>query len=155
VAACTAHPAGSIARQPGSQAASAPVATEAASPPAAAPSATAGPAGIQHLVVTSAERSALTKAFVAYRGVPLSEVAGGGPAPGSVYYAYDPATGTFWAAANFHEVNGLSLKAMETYQNGGVPRPSTAARRTSSPRRFSSPGRCRRPRGASTDLNMT
>jgi hypothetical protein len=119
VAGCTAHPPGNVAGQPISQAASATAATEAASPPAAAPGAATGQAGIQNLVVTSAERSELTAAFVAYKGVPLSEVAGGEPVPGSVYYAYDPATGTFWAAANFAEVNGLSLKAMETYQNGG------------------------------------
>jgi hypothetical protein len=39
--------------------------------------------------------------------------------PGSVYYAYDPANGTYWAAATFRSINTLSLSALEAFQNGG------------------------------------
>ena len=123
VAACTAHPVGSVASSQAATASKAaadtPAATAAASTPAAASRATTGPAGIQNVAVTSAERSELTAAFVAHNGIPLSEVAGGGPFPGSVYYAYDSAADTYWAAANFEPVKGLSPSALETFQSGG------------------------------------
>jgi hypothetical protein len=95
------------------------MATEAASASAGATGTTTGPSGIQNLVITSAERSELTAAFLAPKGIPPSEVAGGGPMPGSVYYAYDPATATYWAAAVFTPIKGLSLGALEAFDNGG------------------------------------
>jgi hypothetical protein len=79
---------------------------------------TAGGA-VQNLVVNSAEGSELTAVFVAQKGIPLSEVAGGGPFPGSVYYAYDPAIETFWASADFKPANGLSLTAIEAFEGTG------------------------------------
>jgi hypothetical protein len=99
-----------------SAAAAVPVATTSAPTSSATPAAARA---IQNLVVTSTIRGELTAAFLAQRSVPLAEVAGGGPMPGSVYYAYDPATSTYWAAANFTPINTLSLSALEAFQNGG------------------------------------
>jgi hypothetical protein len=117
VAACTAHPAGNVAAQPSSPAATLPAASAA---PSGAPSATTGPRGIQNLDITSAERGELTAAFLARTGIPLSDVSGGGPRPGSVYYAYDPATATYWATADFTPVKGLSPSALEAFEGGGT-----------------------------------
>ncbi len=46
--------------------------------------------GLRNLVISSAVRSELTAAYVAYGRIPPSDVAG--TRPGSVHYAYDPAT---------------------------------------------------------------
>ena len=104
-----------------SPAAAAAAATTATSPPAAAPSARpAVPGGAQNLVITSAERSALTTAYLAFRGrIPLSDVAGEGPMPGSVYYAYDSATNTYWALADFEPSSTASFDVMLSFQDGG------------------------------------
>ena len=86
---------------PAAAAAASPTPTAAATPPAAAPSATpTGPGAVENLVVTSGEKSELTAAFAAFQEVPVS-YEGGGPLPGSVYYAYEPATDTYWARATF------------------------------------------------------
>jgi hypothetical protein len=94
-----------------------PAATAAASEPAAAPSPT--PTGVQNLVITSAEKSDLTAAFVAFKGISLSDVLGGAPTPGSVYYAYDPATDTYWALAGFETSPTASMQVQVNFQDGG------------------------------------
>jgi hypothetical protein len=91
--------------------------THAASPPAATPSAT--PGGVQNRVITSAEKSQLTAAYLAFRQLQLSDVAGEGPMPGSVYYAYDPVTNTYWALADFEPSSSASLNAQVGFQDGG------------------------------------
>jgi hypothetical protein len=117
VAGCTASPAprpvASVLNQPVNPG------TAASSRPAVTPSATTTAGAVRNLVVTSAERSELTAVFVAQKGIPLSEVNGGGPMPGSVYYAYDPAADTYWAAANFAPVKGLPLSAVEAFEGSG------------------------------------
>jgi len=89
----------------------------AASQSAAAPSPT--PTGIQNLVISSAGKSQLTAAYVALKGISLSDIAGGGPTAGSVYYAYDPATGTYWALATFAPSSTASLNVQVGFQDGG------------------------------------
>jgi len=97
---------------------SVPAATAAASQPAvAAPSPT--PTGIQNLVISSAEKGELTAAFVAMRAISLSDIAGGGPEAGSVYYAYDPSTDTYWALATFAASSSASMNAQVGFQDGG------------------------------------
>jgi hypothetical protein len=88
-----------------------PAATAAASQPAAAPSPT--PTGIQNLVISSAEKSDLTAAFVGYYGVSSSDLVTGGPLTGTVYYAYDPATNIYWALASFEP----TYTAPQNFQN--------------------------------------
>jgi hypothetical protein len=97
-----------------------PAATAAASQSTGGPSVTpTGPVAVQDLVITSAGKTGLTTAFVTFKGISSDEVASGGPVPGSVYYAYDPATDTYWAAASFLPVNTLTLSALEAFQQGG------------------------------------
>jgi hypothetical protein len=116
--ACSAQPA-STAAQPGNArtetpaprptatAAASPTASMAASPPAATPSATPTASdGIQNLVVSSEVLSELTATFLGYYDFAPSEVQGGGPLPGTVYYADDPADNTYWALASFGPADG-------------------------------------------------
>ncbi|HEY6786121.1 MAG TPA: hypothetical protein VI365_02300 [Trebonia sp.] len=126
VSACSANRAPSSAGPTNGQT-TIPAATASASPAitaaaSLAPTTSPTPAssgGVQNLVSNSTVRSDLTGTFLESKGVPLSEVAGGGPMPGSVYYAYDRATGTYWAAAGFTPINTLSLSELEAFQNGG------------------------------------
>ena len=72
--------------------------------------------GIRNLVISSAVRSELTAAYVAYRRISPSDVAG--IRPGSVHYAYDPATDTYWALANFAPFGTASLRVKVGFQDG-------------------------------------
>jgi hypothetical protein len=128
IAACSANPAPSNAG-PGNDQAVTPAATvaagqnaaSAASQPAGSPTATpTGSGGVQNLVITNAERSELTVAFAGYFGVSLSGVVGGGPLPGSVYYAYDPATGNYWALAEFELTGGMTIPIPMMFQMAGT-----------------------------------
>jgi hypothetical protein len=119
-AGCTATPASSPAA-PGHSRTASPAAVTAVRPTAVPPpapsgSATAGPGGIRDLVVSQDVRNELTAAYLAYRGIPPSDVAG--TDPGSVYYAYDPATGTYWAQAEFEPSGTASLKVLVSFQDG-------------------------------------
>ena len=97
VAGCTAGSASSPAAPGHGRSASASALTT-VSPGAAAGAASAGPGGARALTASPAVREELTAAFADYKGIPPSDVAG---ISGSVYYAYDPATDTYWALANF------------------------------------------------------
>jgi hypothetical protein len=105
---------------PAATAPASPATTEAASPSAGTPSTTpTGPGGVQNLVITTAEMSELTAAYLAYRGgIPLSDVAGEGPTPGSVYFADDPATDTYWALAVFEPSSTASQDVLVGFQDG-------------------------------------
>jgi hypothetical protein len=85
--------------------------------PAVTPSATpAAPRAVQNLFISSAERNSLTAAFIALKGISPSDV--GGTFPGSVYYAYDPATDTYWARAEFMPSRMASLPVQVSFQDG-------------------------------------
>ena len=111
VAGCTATSASSPAA-PGPGRSAGPAVTTAVSPGAAADSA----AGVRNLAVSRDVRSELTAAYTGYRGISLSDVAG--TRPGSVYYAYDPATDTYWAEANFLPSRTASSKVLVGFQDG-------------------------------------
>ena len=69
------------------------------------------------LPVTPALRTALRGAYVAARpGVRLSEVAG--PRHGTLYYAFDPATRTYWAIAWFDPSSHAREQAAAKFQFG-------------------------------------
>jgi hypothetical protein len=92
----------------------------AASSPVGAPSATPAASGsVENEVISSAEMSELTTAYAAWRGIPVSDIGGGGPLPGSVYYAYDPTTDTYWALADFEPSSTASLDVQVAFQDGG------------------------------------
>jgi hypothetical protein len=74
---------------------------------------------VQNLVITSAGKGDLTAAYVAFRQISPSDVLGGGPMPGSVYYAYVPATDTYWALAAFEPSSTASQNAQVGFQDGG------------------------------------
>lgn len=56
-------------------------------------------AGPRNLAISQSVHDALVATFATHQGFPLSYV--GGEVPGSVYYAYDPGTGTYWALASY------------------------------------------------------
>jgi hypothetical protein len=115
VAGCTATSTPSLAALGHSRSAS-PTATTAVSPGAASGSASAGPGGVRNLAVSRAVRNELTAAYADYREISLSDVAG--TEPGSIYYAYDPATDTYWARATFVPSRTASFKVLAGFQDG-------------------------------------
>lgn len=115
------HPSAAASSSPASSApapstAATPTAT-ASSPPASSSSPAASPGQVQNLLVTPAVRSELTAAFAAFRKIPASEV--GGTYPHSVYYAYVPATDTYWAMATFDPSSTDSFNVQLSFQDAG------------------------------------
>ena len=72
--------------------------------------------GIRNLPISSAVRSELTAAYAAYKRISPSDVAG--TQPGSVHYAYDPATNTYWALANFAPSATAPMRVTVGFQDG-------------------------------------
>jgi hypothetical protein len=68
-------------------------------------------------MVTSAVRSQLTAAYVALRQISASDVSG--TQPNSVYYAYDQATNTYWAMADFMPAKTAPQNVLVNFQDGG------------------------------------
>jgi hypothetical protein len=102
---------------PGHGRSASPAAATAVSPVAVSGSAPAGTGGVRDLPVSRDVRNELTAAYVNSRGIPLSDVAG--TIPGSVHYAYDPATDTYWAEATFLPSRTASQKVLVGFQDGG------------------------------------
>jgi len=120
---------------PGSPAGTSAPTTQAASTPTpgtAAPSSsqatTAPSAKATNMVADAAVRQGLLAAFTAFRSnaantpgfaaVPPSAV--GGITPGTLYYVFDPASGTYWAVATFSATNAASqTSAYAGFQDGG------------------------------------
>jgi len=103
---------------PATSAATSPPAGTPASASAGTPSATPATAGgVRHLAISTAVRGELTAAFVAHKGISPSDVAG--IYPGSVYYAYDPATNTYWAVAQFESSSTAPVGVLVSFQDGG------------------------------------
>ena len=115
VAGCTAGPATGPAA-PGHARSASPAATTGVSPGAASGSAPAGPGGVRDLAVSRDVRNELTAAYVNFRGISAADVAG--TTPGSVYYAYDPATYTYWAQADFLPSSTAPVKVLVGFQDG-------------------------------------
>ncbi|HVB91122.1 MAG TPA: hypothetical protein VND70_03380 [Acidimicrobiales bacterium] len=78
---------------------------------------TTASAAAQNQAATAALKSDLTAAYVAHNGLPADQVAG--TAPGSVYYAYLPSTGTYWAIADFVPTSTASQQTMVSMQDEG------------------------------------
>jgi hypothetical protein len=102
---------------PGHGRSASPAAATAVSPGATSGSAPAGSGGVRNLPVNRDVRDELTAAYVDFRGISLSDIAG--TIPGSVYYAYDPATDTYWAEATFVPSRTASPKVLVGFQDGG------------------------------------
>jgi hypothetical protein len=82
-----------------------------------AASSTTSATALQNLAVTPAVRATLTATFVATKDLPASDVSG--TVPNSVYYAYDPATQTSWALAQFTPSSTAPDQALVGFQDGG------------------------------------
>jgi hypothetical protein len=115
VAGCTASPASSPAA-PGHGRSASPSALTAVSPGAVSGSASAGPGGVRALAVSPDVRHELTAAFANYKGISPSDIAE--IEPGSVYYADDPATDTYWARADFLPSRTAPFKVLVGFQDG-------------------------------------
>jgi hypothetical protein len=79
--------------------------------------ASAASSPVRKLAVTPTLKRQLVAAFAPAHGVPVAEV--GGTFPGSVFYAYDRATHTYWAVAFFEPARGDSAKVADTFQDAG------------------------------------
>jgi hypothetical protein len=73
--------------------------------------------GVQNLVASTAVRSELLTAFATIHNIPVSYLVGS--TPGSLYYAYVPATNTYWAMASYDPVHTDPLVVMVSFQDGG------------------------------------
>jgi hypothetical protein len=115
-AGCASH-ANPAAAPPDQQTSGAAQVSDSSSPaPAASPSASSSTA-VQNLVVTTSLRHKLKAAYLAYMNLPSSSIAGN--VPNSVYYAYDAATGTYWAMAGFLASSTASQSTEVDMQDGG------------------------------------
>jgi len=106
---------------PTASASAAAAATGTASAPAATSSATssatpAASGAVHNLLVSADVRGELLADYAAYRKIPASDVRG---VPGSVYYAYQPSAGTYWAMASYEPTSGDSLSVEVGFQDGG------------------------------------
>lgn len=73
--------------------------------------------GPENLVVSTTDKQLLTAAFVDYTHLPAQDIAG--TAPGSVYFAFDPTTDTYWALASFSPTPSASQHTQIALQDGG------------------------------------
>jgi hypothetical protein len=73
---------------------------------------------VQNLPVSDTVKNQLTAAFVAFHGFKATDVIG--TAPTSVYYAYDPATGTYWAMSGFVPSEEASYQVHVSMQDAGA-----------------------------------
>jgi hypothetical protein len=105
-------PVAAVLNQPAATAATAP-----ASDASATSTATSSSSGaVQNLDVSSAVRSQLTAAYAAVQQIPAADVAG--TRPGDLYYAYVPATQTYWAWANFEVSQSAPSAVGVKFQDG-------------------------------------
>jgi hypothetical protein len=121
VAGCSPFSSSGSAAAPASSAATANSQTASSAAPAAAPaatpSATSSSGGVQNLTATAAVKSELLAAFAAVKNIPASDVAGADP--DSIYYAYDPATQTYWAMAIYGAKSTDSQTVQDSFQDAG------------------------------------
>jgi hypothetical protein len=81
-----------------------------------APSASSS-GSVKNLIVTASVRRELRVAYLSYMHFPSSDIAG--TAHNSVYYAYETATGTYWAMATFVASSTVSQSTSVSMQDGG------------------------------------
>jgi hypothetical protein len=85
--------------------------------PGAGSTTTTSGTAVRNLPATAQVKSDLRAAYLAMAQLPASEVVG--PLPGTVYYAYDPQTSTYWAMATFGPTSTPSEKTGIAMQDGG------------------------------------
>jgi hypothetical protein len=85
--------------------------------PGGASTTTTSGTAVRNLPATTQVKAELTAAYLAMMQLPASEVVG--PLAGTVYYAYDPPTSTYWAMATFGPSSTASQKTLVAMQDGG------------------------------------
>jgi hypothetical protein len=73
---------------------------------------------VQNLPVSNTVKNQLTSAYVAFHKYKTTDVIG--TTPNSVYYAYDPSSGTYWALAGFVPSQEASYQVHVSMQDAGV-----------------------------------
>jgi hypothetical protein len=81
------------------------------------PSPSADEDGVQNLVASNSVQTQLINAFAAYKQIPISEMTG--IQQGTLYYAYDPSTSTYWAMAIFNVSAAAAQSVQVDLQDGG------------------------------------
>jgi hypothetical protein len=81
------------------------------------PPQSAAPAGIRNLLVTPAVRSQLLTPYLTMMDFKAADIAG--TVPDSIYYAYDPATRTYWALAIYKASRNAPMNVLVNLQDGG------------------------------------
>jgi hypothetical protein len=74
--------------------------------------------GVQNLPVSDTVKNQLTAAYVAFHKFKATDVIG--TAPDSVYYAYDPSSGTYWAMSGFVPSQEASSQVHVSMQDAGA-----------------------------------
>lgn len=115
LAGCSASPASSPA-PPGHIRSATPAASASATPVPAASSVPATKDGVRNLAVSQDVRNELTTAYAKYRGISAADIVG--IRAGSLHYAYEPATHTYWAEANFSPSPTAPAKVLVGFQDG-------------------------------------
>ena len=82
----------------------------------ASSTASTAPSQAQNLPVTAAIKTALVAAFASYDHIPEQDVSG--LRSGSVYYAYQPSTGTHWALATVDPISTAPVSVLVKFQDG-------------------------------------
>jgi len=84
----------------------------------ASPSPSDSPTGFQNLTPTASVQSQLTAAYVSSKGFGSSDITG--PQAGSVYYAKELSSGTYWAlVTQFNASSTASQQVLVSMQDGG------------------------------------
>ncbi len=73
---------------------------------------------MQNLPVSNTVKSQLTSAYEAFNKFKATDVIG--TAPNSVYYAYDPSSGTYWAMSGFVPSQEASYQVHVSMQDAGA-----------------------------------
>jgi hypothetical protein len=73
---------------------------------------------VQNLPVSNMVKNQLTSAYAAFHKYKATDVIG--TAPNSVYYAYDPSSGTYWAMSGFVPSQEASYQVHVSMQDAGA-----------------------------------
>lgn len=72
---------------------------------------------VNNLTATSQLKAQLLAAYAAAKSLPVQDFRG--PESGTTFYAYDTATGTYWATAQFTPASGAPQQVLVGMQDGG------------------------------------
>jgi hypothetical protein len=109
------HP---TAATPSTEVATTSTSTAVAAPTTPAPTTSSSATAPRSLVADGSVKAALREAFLTAKGLQPDEIASA-PTAGSVYYAYAPATQTYWGMAEFTPTASMTFQHSVNMQDGG------------------------------------